>query len=203
MKQGPQMATAVALGYALGRSRRMKLALMVGGVVLGRRMGDPKELLAKAGGAVDPSGEVGGALRDRLVEAARTAAIAAASNEIESMSDNLSERAAKLRSPQSDSSDSSESSESEEDEQESASSEEPKTPQQRSSTEDDQESTSSKSEDEQESASSETEDDQVSESNQRTRAPRKPSAPRAATPRKKTSAASSSGSNRRSGGNDG
>lgn len=200
MKQGPQMATAVALGYALGRSRRMKLALMVGGVVLGRRMGDPKELLAKAGGAVDPSGEVGGALRDRLVEAARTAAIAAASNEIESMSDNLSERAAKLRSPQSDSS---ESSESEEDEQESASSEEPKTPQQRSSTEDDQESTSSKSEDEQESASSETEDDQVSESNQRTRAPRKPSAPRAATPRKKTSAASSSGSNRRSGGNDG
>ncbi|MBQ0928420.1 hypothetical protein [Saccharopolyspora endophytica] len=200
MKQGPQMATAVALGYALGRSRRMKLALMVGGVVLGRRMGDPKELLAKAGGAVDPSGEVGGALRDRLVEAARTAAIAAASNEIESMSDNLSERAAKLRSPQSDSS---ESSESEEDEQESASSEEPKAPQQRSSTEDDQESTSSKSEDEQESASSETEDDQVSESNQRTRAPRKPSAPRAATPRKKTSAASSSGSNRRSGGNDG
>lgn len=197
MKQGPQMATAVALGYALGRSRRMKLALMVGGVVLGRRMGDPKELLAKAGGAVDPSGEVGGALRDRLVEAARTAAIAAASNEIESMSDNLSERAAKLRSPQSDSS------ESEGDEQESASSEEPKTPQQRSSTEDDQESTSSKSEDEQESASSETEDDQVSESNQRTRAPRKPSAPRAATPRKKTSAASSSGSNRRSGGNDG
>lgn len=200
MKQGPQMATAVALGYALGRSRRMKLALMVGGVVLGRRMGDPKELLAKAGGAVDPSGEVGGALRDRLVEAARTAAIAAASNEIESMSDNLSERAANLRSPQSASS---ESSESEEDEQESASSEEPKTPQQRSSTEDDQESTSSKSEDEQESASSETEDDQVSESNQRTRAPRKPSAPRAATPRKKTSAASSSGSNRRSGGNDG
>lgn len=197
MKQGPQMATAVALGYALGRSRRMKLALMVGGVIIGRRMGDPKELLAKAGGAVDPSGEVGGALRDRLVEAARTAAIAAASNEIESMSDNLSERAAKLRSPQSDSS------ESEEDEQESASSEEPKTPQQRSSTEDDQESTSSKSEDEQESASSETEDDQVSESNQRTRAPRKPSAPRAATPRKKTSAASSSGSNRRSGGNDG
>jgi hypothetical protein len=194
MKQGPQIATAVALGYALGRSRRMKLALMVGGVVLGRRMGDPKELLAKAGGAVDPSGEVGGALRDRLVEAARTAAIAAASNEIESMSDNLSERAAKLRSPESDSS------ESGEDEQESASSEEPKTPEQRTSTEDDQE---SKSEDEQESASSESEDDQVSESNKRTRAPRKPSAPRAATPRKKTSAGSSSGSNRRSGGNDG
>ncbi|TDD82730.1 hypothetical protein E1202_26685 [Saccharopolyspora karakumensis] len=189
MKQGPQIATAVAIGYALGRSRRMKLALMVGGVVLGRRMGDPKELLAKAGEAV-PSGEAGSALRDRLVEAAKAAAVAAASNEIETMSDNLSERAAKLRSPQSGSS------ESGEDEQESASSEEPETPKQRSSTEDDEESAS----EDQESGS---EDDQASESNKRTRAPRTPSAPRAATPGKKTSAGSSSGSNRRSGGNDG
>lgn len=185
MKQGPQIATAVAIGYALGRSRRMKLALMVGGVVLGRRMGDPKELLAKAGGAVSPSGELGSALRDRLVEAARTAAVAAASNEIESVSNNLSERAAKLRSPQSDSS------ESEDGGEESASSEGPETPEQRTSTEDEREPESS----EKRSSSA---DDQRAEPGTRARAPRKPSAPR-----KKAAAGSSSGSNRRSGGNDG
>ncbi|MEB3371981.1 hypothetical protein [Saccharopolyspora mangrovi] len=198
MKQGPQIATAVAIGYALGRSRRMKLALMVGGVVLGRRMGDPKELLAKAGGAVAPSGELGGALRDRLAEAARTAAVAAASNEIKSLSDNLSERAAQIRSPQSDSSEAEDDGE--------VSSEGPETPEQRTSSEDEPRSESSEkrtsSEDEPESESSEkrssTADDQQAEPGTRARAPRKPSAPR-----KKAAAGSSSGSNRRSGGNDG
>ena len=196
MKQGPQIATAVAIGYVLGRSRKMKLALMMGGLVLGQRMGDPKELLAKAGEAVarsDEVGELGSVLRDRLVDAAKTAAVAAASNKLDSLGDNLSERAAKIRSPQS------ESAESDDEDQESASSgqepesseqqakvpeqqtKEAKTPKQRSST-----------------------DDQAAQSGKRTRAPRKPSAPRAAStaPRKKA-AASSSGSRRRSGGNDG
>lgn len=184
MKQGPQIATAVAIGYALGRSRRMKLALMVGGVVLGRRMGDPKQLLAKASGAVSPTGEVGElstALRDRLVDAAKTAALAAASKQIDTMSDNLSERAAKLRSPKPDSSEEEQESTSAEREPES-SEQEATAPEQRSSSD----------------------DDQAAESGKRTRAPRKPSAPRAAStaPRKKA-AASSGGSTRRPGGNDG
>lgn len=89
-----QIATAVAVGYALGRTRRMKLALMAGGVLLGRRAKSPTDLLAKAGGAV-PTG-----LRDRLVDAARSAAVSAASNKIDSLGDDLSDRAAKIRSSQ-------------------------------------------------------------------------------------------------------
>lgn len=203
MKRGPQVATAVAVGYALGRSRKMKLALMVGGVVLGRRMGNPKELLAKAGGAVAGSSEVSelsNVLRDRLVDAAKTAAVAAASNKLDSLGDNLSERAAKIRSPQSDSSESEvegqQESTSSEQEQESTSSERDpdsseqgtrpqkgkKAPAQRSSSD----------------------DDQPAEQGKRTRAPRKPSAPRApSTTSRKKAAPSSGGSRRKSGGNDG
>lgn len=90
-----QIATAVAVGYALGRTRRMKLALMAGGVLLGRRVKNPTDLLAKAGSAVPT--ELTGTLRDRLVDAARSAAVAAASDKIDSLGDDLSERAAKIR----------------------------------------------------------------------------------------------------------
>ena len=106
MKSGPRIATAVAIGYALGRSRRMKLAIMVGGALAGQRVGNPKELLAKASTAVSSSpelSELGSTLRARLTDAARTAAVAAASNKIDSIGDSLSERAAKIRSPESDS----------------------------------------------------------------------------------------------------
>ncbi|WP_406690019.1 hypothetical protein REH65_29395 [Saccharopolyspora sp. ID03-671] len=178
MKQGPQIATAVAIGYALGRSRRMKLALMVGGVVLGRRMGDPKELLAKAGDTLSPSGE----LRDRLVDAAKTAAVAAASSKLDSLGDNLSERAAKIRSPQSDSS------ESEEEGTKSTSSEQDESGSEQDKSGSDQEQPSGEKQERTSAAKS-------------ARPPRKPSAPRAAStaPRKKAAASSSS----RSGGNDG
>ncbi|GAB3695459.1 hypothetical protein [Saccharopolyspora tripterygii] len=90
-----QIATAVAVGYALGRTRRMKLALMAGGVLLGRRVKSPTDLLSKAGSAVPT--ELTGTLRDRLVDAARSAAVAAASDKIDSLGDDLSERAAKIR----------------------------------------------------------------------------------------------------------
>jgi hypothetical protein len=106
MKSGPRIATAVAIGYALGRSRRMKLAIMVGGMLAGQRVGNPKELLAKASTAVSSSpelSELGNTLRSRLTDAARTAAVAAASNKIDDIGDSLSERAAKIRSPESDS----------------------------------------------------------------------------------------------------
>ncbi|TWG07841.1 hypothetical protein [Saccharopolyspora dendranthemae] len=90
-----QIATAVAVGYALGRTRRMKLALMAGGVLVGRRVKSPTDLLAKAGSSVPT--ELTGTLRDRLVDAARSAAVSAASGKIDSLGDDLSERAAKIR----------------------------------------------------------------------------------------------------------
>jgi hypothetical protein len=81
----------------------MKLAIMVSGILAGRRAGDAKELLAKAGSAVSSSPELSqlsSTLRGRLVEAAKTAAVAAASKQIDSLGDSLTERAAKIRSPQ-------------------------------------------------------------------------------------------------------
>ena len=106
MKQGPRIAAAMAIGYALGRTRRMKLALMAGGVLAGRRMGGREELPSNADDETSSSALTGefGALRDRLVDAARAAAVAAASDKIGSLSDTLSERAADIRSPRADSS---------------------------------------------------------------------------------------------------
>lgn len=103
MKSGPQIALAVGIGYALGRSRKMKLAIMVGTMMAGRRLPlDPRELLAQGGKLVGGSPELKkltGEARDRLMDAAKTAAMAAATNKIDSIGDNLSKRAAGLRAP--------------------------------------------------------------------------------------------------------
>ena len=105
MKSGPRIALAVAAGYALGRSRKMKLAIMVGGMLTARRLGtDPKELLEQGTRYVASSPEMKkltGEVRERLLEAARTAAVSAASSRIDSFGENLSKRAADLRVPRS------------------------------------------------------------------------------------------------------
>lgn len=103
MKSGPRIATAVAIGYILGRTRRMKLAITVGSVLAGRKLGaDPKELLQKAGKLASASPELSqlsDTVRGQLLEAARTAATAAASNKIDALGESLTERAAKVRAP--------------------------------------------------------------------------------------------------------
>jgi hypothetical protein len=102
MKSSPRIATAVAVGYALGRNRRIKLAVIIGGLLTGRRVGDPRELLAKASSAVSsPPGlsQLSSTLRGRLVESAKTAAVATASDKIDSVGESLTERAGKIRSP--------------------------------------------------------------------------------------------------------
>ncbi|MER7014486.1 hypothetical protein ABT324_23930 [Saccharopolyspora sp. NPDC000359] len=101
MKTGPQIALAVGLGYALGRTRKMKLALTVGGMLLGRRLPmDPKALLDQGAKLVESSpalGKLTGEVRQNLVDAAKSAALAAASNKIDSVGENLSRRAEGLR----------------------------------------------------------------------------------------------------------
>ncbi|MDA3623811.1 hypothetical protein OU415_00105 [Saccharopolyspora sp. WRP15-2] len=100
MKSGPQIALAVAVGYALGRSRKMKLAIAAAGMLAGRRFSDPKELLAKGGKLLGASPEVQkltGEARERLLDAAKSAVLAAATSKIESLGDNLTRRAAGLR----------------------------------------------------------------------------------------------------------
>ncbi|MEU5846254.1 hypothetical protein [Saccharopolyspora shandongensis] len=103
MKSGPQIALAIAIGYVLGRSRKMKLAIATAGVMAGRRLGvNPKDLLAQGGKVIAGSPELKkltGEARERLMDAAKAAAIAAATNKIDAIGDNLTKRAAGLRTP--------------------------------------------------------------------------------------------------------
>ncbi|MEV0700226.1 hypothetical protein AB0I53_20275 [Saccharopolyspora sp. NPDC050389] len=78
----------------------MKLAITAAGMLAGRRLADPKELLAKGGKLLGASPEVQkltGEVRERLLDAAKSAAMAAATSKIESLGDNLTKRAAGLR----------------------------------------------------------------------------------------------------------
>lgn len=103
MKTGPRIALAVATGYVLGRTKKMKLAIMVGGMMAGRRIAtNPKEWLqqgVKFVGSSPQLSEFTGDIRSRLTDAAKTAAVAAASSKIDSFGENLGKRAASLRSP--------------------------------------------------------------------------------------------------------
>ncbi|GAA4871866.1 hypothetical protein [Saccharopolyspora cebuensis] len=97
MKAGPRIATAVAVGYALGRSRKAKLAFAVGGYLAGKRLGGGSQaLLHKAGEAVTSSPELrqlGESLRGRLFDVARSAATSAATHRIEALTDSLTRAA--------------------------------------------------------------------------------------------------------------
>ncbi|MGJ7906819.1 hypothetical protein ACOQFL_10085 [Actinopolyspora sp. H202] len=105
MKMGPRVAAAVAIGYVLGRTRRMKFAIMVGSVLAGRKLKtDPKQLLQKAGALAASSPELNKlseTVRGRLMEAAKEAATATASNKIDALGESLIERAEQVRNPSS------------------------------------------------------------------------------------------------------
>lgn len=103
MKAGPRIATAVAIGYALGRTRKMKLAIAIGSMMAGRRLAThPGELLERGVHQLASSPQVGkltGEVRTQLLEALKAAALAAASNKIDSLGDTLTQRADALRTP--------------------------------------------------------------------------------------------------------
>ena len=84
MGSGPHIALAVAIGYVLGRSRKMKLAIAAAGMMAGKRLTpNPRELLTKGGELLASSPEVKkltGEARERLLDAAKSAAIAAATS---------------------------------------------------------------------------------------------------------------------------
>ncbi|GAA4832174.1 hypothetical protein [Saccharopolyspora rosea] len=102
MTSAPRIATAVALGYLLGRSRKMKLAIAVGGLLVGRRITtDPVELLRQANKALAASPELNrllGEARSHLTDAAKAAVTAAAANKIDELGESLTERAGRIRS---------------------------------------------------------------------------------------------------------
>jgi hypothetical protein len=110
MKGGTRAAVAIAVGYVLGRRRKMRLATLlaagaatggiagIGGAAVRRgtkALGSP-EVLGKLGPQFGQMAEtVGG----DLVEAGKAAAVAAVTGRIDSLADSLHERAESIRNP--------------------------------------------------------------------------------------------------------
>jgi hypothetical protein len=89
----------VAGGYLLGRTKKMKLALMLGGMAAGRRAGGPGELLAQGSKLLERSPELAALtdqVRGRLLDAGKGAAMAAAARQVESLTDRVGKRVESL-----------------------------------------------------------------------------------------------------------
>jgi len=96
------VAIGVAGGYFLGRTKKMKLALMLGGLAAGRRTGGAGGLLGQGAKLVGSSPELA-ALREqltgRLVEAGKGAVMSVAARQIETLTDRVSDRVESLADP--------------------------------------------------------------------------------------------------------
>ncbi|MEU7487280.1 DNA primase [Streptomyces sp. NPDC042319] len=96
MNNRAALALAVAGGYALGRTKKMKLALSVGGMVLGRRLQlDPQRLLSLVDERLkaDPQlAELRDQLRNDLSGVGRAAAGAFVNRRIDGLASSLHER---------------------------------------------------------------------------------------------------------------
>jgi hypothetical protein len=111
MKGGAQTALALGVGYILGRRRKMRLATML---ALGAATGGAARLgpaAMRQGGKYLGKTDIAGALgpqvteivdtvRGELLDAAKVAAAAAVTSRIDSLSDNLHERAEALKNPE-------------------------------------------------------------------------------------------------------
>jgi hypothetical protein len=102
MKCGARIALGVAGGYFLGRTRKMKLALMLGGMAAGRSAGGPGQLLAQGGRFIGQSEELtklADEVRGRLLDAGKNAAVAVATRQVESLTDRVGRRVEDLAQP--------------------------------------------------------------------------------------------------------
>jgi hypothetical protein len=96
MNSSTKAVAALAGGYLLGRSKKMRLAVTVAGLVAGKKLDlSTGELLQKGAELIQGSPELSrlsAQLRGRFLEAAKGAAVAAASNRLNSVSDSLRDR---------------------------------------------------------------------------------------------------------------
>lgn len=103
MKIGAQVALGVAVGYFLGRTHKMRLALTLAAAgATGRLTSNPAELVKRGTQLLVSSPEVktlSEDVRGRLAEAVRTAAASAASKQINALTDRLHEGTESRRSP--------------------------------------------------------------------------------------------------------
>ena len=88
-----QVALAVGAGYLLGRTHKMKAALMLAAAgATGKYRGGPRDLLQRGARALADSPEVarlGESIRSELMNAAKAAAVTAASDRIDSLNNRL------------------------------------------------------------------------------------------------------------------
>ncbi len=99
MKCGARVALGVAGGYFLGRTKKMKLALMLAGMSAGRQAGGPGELLKGGTKLLNASPELSrltDVVRGRLLEAGKGAALAVATRQVESLTDRVGKRVESL-----------------------------------------------------------------------------------------------------------
>ena len=100
MKHGGRVMLAVAGGYFLGRTKKMKLAIMLAGMASGNKIArDPAQLLAQGTRLVQSNPQLSALsdqVRGRLVEAGKGVAVAVVSRQLDSLSDRLSERTDRL-----------------------------------------------------------------------------------------------------------
>jgi hypothetical protein len=93
MASGAKVALAVGAGYLLGRTRKMKLALMLAGAgVTGKFPARPGDLAAhglKSLGASADLSQLSQQLRGEVLNAAKAAAIAAATKQVDALNDRL------------------------------------------------------------------------------------------------------------------
>ena len=101
MSSNAKVVIAVASGYLLGRSKKMKLAITVGSMLAGQRIAtDPRGLLKQGQQLVEGNEELSQIqeqVQSKLLEAAKAAALATLSSRMELFSDSLRDRTDSLR----------------------------------------------------------------------------------------------------------
>lgn len=94
MKAGPRVVLAVGVGYLLGRTRKMRLALMIAAAGATGKAGGARQLLQRGlrGLADSPEfGQITDSLRGELLTAAKSAAASAATSRVKSLNSRLLE----------------------------------------------------------------------------------------------------------------
>src|SRR4051794_27844250 len=100
MNTTAKVAAAVASGYLLGRTKKLRRAITVGGLLAGKRIAtDPRGIVHQLNGMIEQNPELSrlsGQVRGKLVQAGRDAAIAAASQRLNKVSESIRGRTDKL-----------------------------------------------------------------------------------------------------------
>lgn len=96
MKTGARIAVGVGIGYLLGRTKKMRLALTLAAAGATGRAGTSPSSLLRGGlkqlGSIPELGKLTDVARNELLTAARSAAVSAASQRIESLSERIQDR---------------------------------------------------------------------------------------------------------------